>query len=370
MASLASKDSYVQMLASKVCAQPSREPRNRPFVPFRSGGDAGPPKKKNRGKQKNTQGKHVNMNKTQHQKPPLIPFQKAKTSTVKNGFGTKEQNVPEPKVHNGMNRTQKKPEGGTTGATFSTVDILRQRLHEKIEESRGQGAAKDPSSEAVQAKRTKRKLERERKKRKRKGFLMKKLAEKAGEELAQEIKQEDTPVVTAPVTGKRDETAIVFNKVEMVEEVFVSKEQKKKDKKKSVKGNLTPLTGKNYKQLLGRVEARKAKLEHLRETNEKKAKVLEEKMKWTNVLYKAEGLKIKDDENLLRTSLKRKEKMRSQRKIKWTERSETVVQKMQHRQDKRRRNILKRKKGNVEKKKERARKKGRVLPQDLKKAAL
>ena len=56
-------------------------------------------------------------------------------------------------------------------------------------------------------------MERERKKRKRKGFLMKKLAEKAGEELAQEIKQEETPVVAAPVAGKRDETAIVFNKV-------------------------------------------------------------------------------------------------------------------------------------------------------------
>ena len=83
------------------------------IVPFRSGGDAGPPKKKknNRGKQKNTQGKHVNMNKTQHQKPPPIPFQKGKTSAVKKGFGTKEQNIPEPKVHNGMKRTQNKPKG-------------------------------------------------------------------------------------------------------------------------------------------------------------------------------------------------------------------------------------------------------------------
>lgn len=369
MASLASKDSYLQKLASKVCAQPSREPRKREFVPFRSGGDAGPPKKKKtRVKQKHTQGNHILVNnKTQHQKLSLNPS----ASKVQKRPKTKEQNDSKPKAPNGtVVERHKKPAGGATGAQFSTVDLLRQRLHEKIEESRGQGAVQNPSSEEVQARRAKRKMERERKKRKRKAFRLKELAEKAGEELFQEIKEEEAPVVPAPVAGKRDETAIVFNKVEMVEAAFVDKVQKQKDKKKRVKGNLTPLLGRNYKQLLGRVEARKAKLERLRETDEKKAQVLEEKMKWTNVLYKAEGLKIKDDEDLLRTSLKRKEKMRTQRKKKWTERSEAVVEKMHHRQDKRRKNIQKRKKAHVEKKKERARKKGRVLPEDLKKAAV
>ncbi|TMS07959.1 Surfeit locus protein 6-like protein [Larimichthys crocea] len=158
--------------------------------------------------------------------------------------------------------------------------------------------------------------------------------------------------------------------MEMVEEGYVDKIQKKKMKKQSMKGQITPLTGKNYKQLLSRVEARNAKLEQLREKDAGKARQVEEKMKWTNMLYKAEGIKIKDDENMLRTSLKNKEKRRAQRKKNWNQRSENIVEKMQQRQDKRRKNIQRRKQVKTEKKKDKARKKGRVLPEDLKKATV
>lgn len=230
-----------------------------------------------------------------------------------------------------------------------------------------QGSPKDASSEAVQAKRAKRKLERERKKRKRKEFRMKKLAEESGQEPKQEIKLESDP---PPAASKRDSIAMVFNKVETVEEAFVDKMMVKKNKKKNIKGKLTPLTGKNYKQLLSRVEGRKAKLEELRQKDEGKARQFEEKMKWTNLLYKAEGLKIKDNEDMLRASLKKKEKQRTQRKKQWEKRSEHIIEKMQQRQDKRRKNIQKRKTVKMEKKKERARKKGRVLPEDLKKASV
>uniref|UniRef100_A0A8C5C936 Ribosomal RNA-processing protein 14/surfeit locus protein 6 C-terminal domain-containing protein n=1 Tax=Gadus morhua TaxID=8049 RepID=A0A8C5C936_GADMO len=249
-------------------------------------------------------------------------------------------------VANGKTATTQLPNGGGVTSGFSTVDLLRKRLHEKIEESKGQGT-QDSLSEAVQAKRAKRKLERERKKRKRKEFLVKRLAEKAGEELAQQIKDEET-----------------------VDEVYMDKMTKKKIKKKLVKGELTPLTGRNYKQLLGRVEARKAKLEDLRATDEGKARAMEEKMKWTNVLYKAEGLRIKDDEAMLRTSLKKKEKSQETKQRRWDTRKTNVDDKMQRRQDKRRRNLQKQKSANVEKKKDRARKKGRVLPGDLKKVSL
>lgn len=196
---------------------------------------------------------------------------------------------------------------------------------------------------------------------------MKQLAEKSGQEQQPEIIQKEECPSAA---SKRNETAIIFNKVETVEEGYVDKIQKKKNKKQSVKGQITPLTGKNYRQLLDRVEARKAKLEQLREKDEGKARQMEEKIKWTNMLYKAEGIKIKDDENMLRTSLKRKEKSRAQRKKKWNQVSENVVQKMQQRQDKRRKNLLKRKQTKTEKKKDKARKRGRVLPEDLKKAAV
>lgn len=203
---------------------------------------------------------------------------------------------------------------------------------------------------------------------------MKKLAESGSLEVKVESSAEPAPAPqgssTTIVPAKKDTSTIVFNKVEVGEE-YVDKGTKLKEKKiRKAKGTLTPLTGRNYKQLLSRVQARNARLEDLREKDEKKAKKEEEKMRWTNVLYKAEGMKIKDNEDLLRASLKRKEKMKKQRVKKWSERSQNVLEKMQQRQDKRRRNIQKSKQNKMEKRKQRVRKKGRVLPEDLKKAAV
>lgn len=200
------------------------------------------------------------------------------------------------------------------------------------------------------------------------------MAEAAGMDLTPHIKreeeeEEEKPAVAA-AANKRDEAAVLFNTVETVDEAYVDQASRKRDKKRRVKGELTPLLGRNYKQLLGRVEARKAKLAELRASDGEKARAAEEKMRWTNALYKAEGLKIKDDEALLRTSLRKKEKRQEQRQRQWTQRSQNVDDKMQRRQDKRQRNLQKQKSAKVEKKKERARKKGRVLPGDLKKVSL
>uniref|UniRef100_A0A8C1S192 Ribosomal RNA-processing protein 14/surfeit locus protein 6 C-terminal domain-containing protein n=1 Tax=Cyprinus carpio TaxID=7962 RepID=A0A8C1S192_CYPCA len=62
--------------------------------------------------------------------------------------------------------------------------------------------------------------------------------------------------------------------------------------------------------------------------------------------------------------------MQAQRKKKWAQRNQQVMEKMQKRQDKRRRNIKKCKDAKMEKRKQRARKKCCVLPEDLKKASL
>ncbi|KAM8827802.1 surfeit locus protein 6 [Spinachia spinachia] len=340
---LVSRDSFFQKFASKVLSQPDREAKKRPFAHFKGKCDLGPPAPKKKCKKKHSKEKGPDVRPRPRPPPP---------TAAQNGSQARSLDGP----------TRQRPKE----STFSTLDVLRRRLHEKIEESRGQGAPKDASSEEVMAKRGKRKQERERRKKKRKDFLLKKLAEESARQQQVEVKPEAKPL---PAASKRNETAIVFNKVETVEEGYVDKMQKKKMKKQSTKGQLTPLTGKNYKQLLGRVEARKAKLEQLREKDEGKAREMEDKMKWTNVLYKAEGLKIKDDEVMLRSSLRKKEKCREQRKTQWNARSENVVEKMQHRQEKRRKNIQKQKHAKTEKKKDRARKRGRVLPEDLKKAS-
>ncbi|XP_016344956.1 surfeit locus protein 6 homolog [Sinocyclocheilus anshuiensis] len=360
MASLAAKYDYLEKLTRKVCVSHNREPKKRPYVPFRGSGVNGAPStKKKKNNQKPTKGDHMSANKNN---PVLKSTRPAAPPTQRKT------------VQNGISETRKKPEGGTS-QEFDAVDILRQRLHQKIEESRGQGPPKDPSSEEIKKKRERRKQERERRKRKRKEFRIKKLADaaalQAGEEDKETANDQPQGTSTSSAPAKEEKSFIVFNKME-VREDYVDKGTKlmEKKKKKKVKGTLTPLTGKNYKQLLTRIEARKTHLEQLREKDEGKAKKEEEKMRWSNVLYKAEGMKIKDNEELLCASLKKKEKRKAQKKKKWVQRSQQVVEKMQKRQDKRRRNIKKRKDAKMEKRKQRARKKGCVLPEDLKKASL
>ncbi|KAG8535738.1 hypothetical protein GDO81_027862 [Engystomops pustulosus] len=304
MASLVSKDTYLQSLGRKVCAQPSKG-ASKHRADFRN-------------------------------------------QDADNRSGPKKNRKP--RKRGGQGATQ------PALSSFSTVDLLRKRLHEKIEESRGQVSNKTLSTEEIEIRRQRRKQERERKKRKRK-------------ELKKVATQEVPPVEikTEDATEEIAQPPIVFNKVEVHDEPL-NKVSKKKERRQSVKGNITPMTGKNYKQLLSRLEARKSKLEELRAKDLEKATEFEKKIKWTNVLYKAEGLKIKDDEGMLKTALKRKEKRKEQRKKRWDKRLQNTAEKIQQRQDKRSRNINKKKVAKLEKKKNRARKRGRIMPEDLAKA--
>ncbi|NXP55198.1 SURF6 protein, partial [Heliornis fulica] len=360
MAGLAAKDSYLQGLARKVCAQHGPEPRKRKLgkgIPKPGQAeDAGTQLKKKR------------------RKKPRKQAEKSNVPSVKQGVSNASKPAPGQKAAPQASKsspqgavTQNKNESLVTGnkrelafSSFSAMNLLRQRLHEKIKKASGQDDAKELPP-AVLEKRQRRKYERERKKRRRKELKMK----------AKMVKKETEEVPAEPESKKEESTAeIVFNRVEIHGENELSKIQKKKEKRKAVKGNITPLTGRNYKQLLSRLETRKNKLEELKDKDQKKAQEVENKMKWTNALYKAEGVKIRDDEDRLKEALKRKEKRKAQRQRQWEKRTERVVEKMQQRQDKRRKNIQKKKKDRMEKKKARARKKGRVLPEDLKKAGL
>ncbi|XP_030063600.1 surfeit locus protein 6 [Microcaecilia unicolor] len=336
MASLVAKDSYFQSLAKKVCAQQNQEPRKRRLDGFEEFAQ----KKK---------------------KKPRKRSEKMKLSPglqLASYFNTPQARpASEKKRKDWLSAAERETENGS----FFAVDLLRERLHEKIQETRGQNTSKGLLPEELEKRRQRRKQERERKKRKRK-----KLRE-GPEECSQ---PETSKVLESPCEKKKaaqgsDQASFVFNKMEVHDQKELNQAVKKK-KKESLKGNLTPLTGKNFKQLLSRLEVRKSKVEDLKAKDEKRAQELENKMKWTNVLYKAEGVKIKDNEELLQAALKRKEKRRTQRQKQWEKRTEQTVEKMQRRQDKRRRNIQKKKRNKVEQKKERARKKGRILPEDLK----
>ncbi|KAG6938416.1 surfeit 6 [Chelydra serpentina] len=353
MASLATKDSYLQSLAKKICAQQVQEPRKRIFASKQAGDASSQPKKKKRRKPRK-QAEKANAPPAKQAVPNLY------TSTPA------EQTAPNGSRSTPAGTAVSKNENGTTGGksdpgSFSAMNILRQRLHEKLQEVSGQGSTKELSP-AVLEKRRRRKYEKERKRRRRKELKMKEKMEKGAQEAAAAVEPQQAK--------EESKVGIIFNQVKVCEEEELSTMEKKREKRKRVKGNLTPLTGKNYKQLLSRLEARKSKLEELKDKDQKKAMELENKMKWTNVLYKAEGVKIRDDEERLKSALKRKEKRKAQRQKQWEKRTEHVVEKMQQRQDKRRKNIQKKKVAKVERRKDKARKKGRILPEDLEKAGV
>ncbi|XP_027725336.1 surfeit locus protein 6 [Vombatus ursinus] len=358
MASLVAKDSYLQNLAKKICSQQTVEPQKRKWAPKPADlATSGPPKKKKKKEKKEQKKKSQKQDekaKRVQNKPPDSEQSEAPSA--------KKPAVAAGKAGSGSGGGFTVVAANKPGSLLA-MDILRQRLHEKIQEASGQGHPKDLSPAALE-KRQRRKQERERKKRKRKELRAKEKAAKA--EAKAEV-QEANP--EPPKGDPQGLTELVFNKLE-VNEGPVSKAQKKKEKRQRVKGNLTPLTGKNYKQLLERVQARKDRLEELKEQDEEKAREMETKMKWTNLLYKAEGVKIRDNEELLKAALKRKEKRRAQRKRQWEKRTAHVVEKMQQRQDKRRRNLRKKKVAKIERRKAKARKKGRILPEDLEKAGL
>lgn len=154
---------------------------------------------------------------------------------------------------------------------------------------------------------------------------------------------------------------LLFNKLEATKEEPASKPQWE-EKWQKVKGSLTPLTGRTTGSCCR--QARQGRLEELRDQDAGKVQELEAKMKWTNLQYKAEGVKIRDNEHLLREAL------RGTALCQWEKRSEHLVEKMQQRQDKRRQNLRKKKAAKAERRLQKARKKGRILPQDLERAGL
>lgn len=228
-----------------------------------------------------------------------------------------------------------------------------------------QGGTEELSPAALE-KRRRRKQERDRRKRKRKELRANEKAAQAAEAAP------PAPAAPSPAAGRQTgrQTGLLFTKVEVSAEPPTSRAQRRKEKRQKLKGNLTPLTGRNYRQLLERLQARQSRLEQLRERDAGQARELEAKMRWTDALYKAEGVRVRDDQHLLQAALQRKEKRRAQRQRRWEKRTAHVVDKMQRRQDQRRQNLRRKKVARAERRREKARKKGRILPQDLQRAGL
>ncbi|XP_062816322.1 surfeit locus protein 6 [Anolis carolinensis] len=344
MSGVVRQDCYLQGLARKICARDTTAGGRR--------GGAGPPAKKRRKKRRaeKAEGKRVSPS-----------AGKGASAGKRQPAVKKDRAAPMEGKENGLPGPQEAP------GSFSAMGLLRQRLRDKIQEASGQGGSTELSP-AVLEKRQRRKYERERKKRRRKELRAKaKAAEGAAEKEAEATEgalgQDGERAAAATTAAATTAGPIVFNKVTVCEE------GERRERRKAGKGGLTPLTGKNYRQLLQRLEARQSRVEALKEAGDGKAQALEARMRWSSALHRAQGMHVRDDAERLQAALKAKRKREAQRQRKWGRRTEQVAQRMQQRQDKRRRNLQRRKQGKAEQRKARARKKGRVLPGDLEKAA-
>lgn len=93
-----------------------------------------------------------------------------------------------------------------------------------------------------------------------------------------------------------------------------------------------------------------------------RAKVIKEKTAWTNAMQRAGGEKVKDDEALLKKSVKKMEQRKKSSKKKWDARQATVEKQKETHQLKRSENIQKKKDHLKQKKLKKAAKKGRLIP--------
>lgn len=162
------------------------------------------------------------------------------------------------------------------------------------------------------------------------------------------IKKEDgeVPKIPRPKPIFNSEGKMVFSKFDF-SEIGTKKKPPRKDTKK----------------ILLELKQKKEKLKEMEQSGEiEKVQELKEKDAWKSALAKASGEKVKDDPDLLKRTIKRKDQQKKQSAKKWESRLENVQKGIRERQEKRQENIMKRKKEKKLNKFKKAAKKGRAMP--------
>lgn len=155
----------------------------------------------------------------------------------------------------------------------------------------------------------------------------KRLVDKAGKDSADKNSSADGSDSKRMKSGKDviEEGNFVFNRLADAEEQVIVGGGKK---------NIS-----DPKQALQKLQAQKDKLEKLRATDSEKAVALEEKLQLKKALQKAEGVSIKDDVNLLKKSIQRREKEKAKSRETWNKKKTEQKEAEDKRQNKRNENI-------------------------------
>jgi len=217
--------------------------------------------------------------------------------------------------------------GGTSRAGSSQE--LRDRLQAKLEELRGR---KLGATESKRQKKMKRKLLSIEKKKLADEELKQKLmtiGKNAGN--LNKVINKEVESMGAKVTkpGVKTEKGVVFSKFDFKDDMAP----------KEVKKKLDPQAA------LDKIKKSKDKIKLWEEKGKtEKAQNIGTKIAWENALGKAQGEKVKDDEFLLKKSIKKQKQIKNSSKKKWDSRAEGVKAKEKAFVEKREGNMLKRKK--------------------------
>lgn len=214
----------------------------------------------------------------------------------------------------------------------SRIEALRERLHAKIAEKQALNPRnKDPNQVS---KRAARRAEKERRR--------EEAAKKRSAPSAAERANPRYTAAASQVSRAADLAQMDFGRLAGLNEGSVTKNYEQSNKALQ---NLSK--SKNLHKMLADAEAKRDKLEELKQGNEEdqaKAK----QMQWSDTFKEADGQRMKDDPAKLKKQLKRKAAKKAKSQKAWQSRTAQTDKKLQEKQKIRQHNLQKRKQGGQE----------------------
>ena len=218
------------------------------------------------------------------------------------------------------------------------VDVIRQKLDQRKATKKGSGNSKSERKKAKQEKILK------------KQKIMDRRQAVTNELIKQEKASKKVQVKQDP--DKLQKSSAIYNKEG---KMFFSKIQIEGEKKKKVVDT-------NPQSNLQKLQAQKKKIQELVGSGEKtKAKEEKEKILWKAAFEKTDGLKVKDNAEILKKTIKKRKVEKKKSKVTWNERKKKITEKQSALQKKREDNLSKRITDKQKTKLKHAVKKGRII---------
>lgn len=241
---------------------------------------------------------------------------------------TQEENSERLKVQKALNQSKQKKEELSPEEKHvreMKQKELKAKLQEKIQKLREKRKAPGSKTPGAAASRQQILEERRRKETNRK--QVKKKVEEEDSSSSDDDSEAEIETVT-----EESAADVIFGNIEFNDGERVSsdlKSTRRLGKKKGPANN-------DIKAHLKKIEKEKLKLESL---DKEAKKEIEEKGKWTRALAAVQGVKVKDDEKLLRKALRRKEAKKRKSETEWRERKQNVADEIKKRADTRDENL-------------------------------